>query len=41
MSEEWESKNVDIIFDEDADLRDIAQLLNIYHAGLFDEFEME
>ena len=40
MLEEWESKNVDIMFDEDIDLRDIAEILNIYHAGLFDESEM-
>ena len=29
------------MFDEDADLTDIMEILNVYHDGLFDESEME
>ena len=41
MLEEWDSNNIDIMFDEDADLADIMEIMNVYHDGLFDESEME
>ena len=30
---------VDVVFDEDAEISDVVDILNIYHDGLFDESE--
>ena len=40
MLDEWDTKNIDIMFGEDTDVTDIMEILNVYHDGLFDESEM-